>query len=438
MGTFSEKIKLTKTELDRAEPVMTEKGARQRFLFDTVLPGFGVVVGARTKTFFAQRGNRRVTLGHYGELTLDQGRDKAKVALLELQGLAPPTSSRVGALAKNQTITLKEGLELTLKTMKAKNRSARTIEDYEYRMNRYLADWLDKPLASITREDVNTRHHQIAADIAAGKYATVTPKNGKAYTKERNEDSGRYQANSVFRVFRAIYNRVARQYEGMPDNPCVAVDWYREEERDAAIAEKDLPNWYADVLGMDNPIRRDYLLFVLFTGLRRGSAASVKWEDVKFEDRALFVPNPKGGKDRAFHLPLSDFLVDLLKKRQECDVTNAVFPKSPYVFPAESASGHISEPKVRLSVPFSVHGLRHTFITQAYQLGIPEPVIQVLVNHAVSARSSRKITRNYYTPDIDYLRGPMQQITDRLRLLCTGEKKTQKGQGVGGARKPKK
>src|SRR5690606_18137846 len=135
-----------------------------------------------------------------------------------------------------------------------------------------------------------------------------------------------------------------------------------------------------------------------------GSAASVKWEDVKFEDRALFVPNPKGGKDRAFFLPLSDYLIDLLKKRQECELTTKAFPNSPYVFPAESASGHISEPKVKLSVPFSIHGLRHTFITQAYQLGIPEPVIQVLVNHAVSARSSRKITRNYYTPDIDYLR----------------------------------
>lgn len=438
MGTFSEKIKLTKTALDRAEPVKTEKGNRQRVLFDTALPGFGVVVGARTKTFFAQRGNRRVTLGHYGELTLDQGREKAKAALLELQGLAPPSSARVGLAPKNQTITLKEGLELTLKTMKAKGRSARTIGDYEYLITRYLADWLDKPLASITREDVNTRHHQIAADIAAGKYATVTPKNGKAYTKERNEDSGRYQANSVFRVFRAIYNRVARQYEGMPDNPCVAVDWYREEERDAAIAEKDLPNWYADVLGIDNPIRRDYLLFVLFTGLRRGSAASVKWEDVKFEDRALFVPNPKGGKDRAFFLPLSDFLMDLLKKRQECELTTKAFPNSPYVFPAESASGHISEPKVKLSVPFSIHGLRHTFITQAYQLGIPEPVIQVLVNHAVSARSSRKITRNYYTPDIDYLRGPMQQITDRLRLLCEGSKKSQKGQAVEPKKDPKK
>lgn len=438
MGTYSEKIKLTKTALDSAEPVTTEKGNRQRVLFDTALPGFGVVVGARTKTFFAQRGSRRVTLGHYGELTLDQGREKAKAALLELQGLAPPSSARVGLAPKNQTISLKEGLELTLKTMKAKGRSARTIGDYEYLMTRYLEDWLNKPLASITREDANSRHHQIVADIAAGKYATVTPKNGKTYKKERTEESGRYTANSVMRVFRAIYNRAARQYEGMPDNPCIAVDWYREEERDAAIPDKDLPRWFAEVLGLDNPIRRDYLLFVLFTGMRRGSAAEVEWDHVKWEDRALYVPNPKGGKDRAFFLPLSDYLIDLLKKRQECELTNKAFPNSPYVFPAESASGHISEPKVKLSVPFSIHGLRHTFITQAYQLGIPEPVIQVLVNHAVSARSSRKITRNYYTPDQEYLRGPMQQISDRLRLLCDGSKKAQKGQALEPKKDPKK
>lgn len=159
---------------------------------------------------------------------------------------------------------------------------------------------------------------------------------------------------------------------------------------------------------------------------------------MKWEDRALYVPNPKGGKDRAFFLPLSDYLIDLLKKRQECELTNKAFPNSPYVFPAESASGHISEPKVKLSVPFSIHGLRHTFITQAYQLGIPEPVIQVLVNHAVSARSSRKITRNYYTPDQEYLRGPMQQISDRLRLLCDGSKKAQKGQALEPKKDPKK
>jgi len=34
-------------------------------------------------------------------------------------------------------------------------------------------------------------------------------------------------------------------------------------------------------------------------------------------------------------------LVRLLKVRQVCEVTNTVFPKSKWVFPADSKSGHI-------------------------------------------------------------------------------------------------
>ena len=421
---MSTPFKLTQSAVKALPYVQPGDKKRQHLYFDTELKGLGVCVGAKAKTFFVQRDingkSVRTTIGRYGVYAVEQAREEARELLMKMSKGINPNEDRTDPAL---TVTLRDGLALHLKSMKAKGRSTRTTEDYEYRMTRYLSDWMNRPLASITRTEARQRHHQIAEDIAAGKYATVTPKNGKAYTKERNGDSGRYQANSVFRVFRAIYNRVAREHEGMPDNPCIAVDWYREEERDAAVAEKHLARWHTDVQDMDNPIRRDYLLFVLFTGLRRGSAASVKWKEIDLENRVLFVPNPKGGKDRAFHLPLSDYLVDLLKRRQECELTQTIFPKSPYVFPAESESGHISEPKVKLSVSFSVHGLRHTFITQAYQLGIPEPVIQVLVNHKVSARSSRKITRNYYTPDQEYLRGPMQQITDRLRALCNGKPK---------------
>ena len=423
---MSTTFKLTQSAVKALPLIQPDDKKRQRLYFDTELKGLGICVGAKAKSFFVQRDingkSVRTTIGRYGVYTVEQARDEARELLLKMsKGFNPNKEDRAD---RSLTVTLRDGLELHLMSMKAKGRSARTTEDYTYRMTRYLPDWLDRPLATITRTEARERHHQIATDIAAGKYATVTPKNGRAYTKERNKDSGRYQANSVFRVFRAIHNRVAREHEGLPENPCIAVDWYREDERDAAIAEKDLSRWYADVRGMDNPVRRDYLLLVLFTALRRASAASIKWVDVKWDDRALYIGNPKGGKDRAFHLPLSDFLIDLLKKRQGCELTQTMFPKSPYVFPAESKSGHISEPKVKLSVPFTVHGLRHTFITQAYQLGIPEPVIQVLVNHSVSARSSRKITRTYYTPDQEYLRRPMQQITDRLRALCLGETKS--------------
>jgi hypothetical protein len=77
MSTFSKKIKLTKTAVDNAEPVVTGDGVRQRALFDTGLSGFGVVVGVKTKTFSDQRGNRRVTIGRYGLLTVDEARKRA-------------------------------------------------------------------------------------------------------------------------------------------------------------------------------------------------------------------------------------------------------------------------------------------------------------------------------------------------------------------------
>lgn len=238
------------------------------------------------------------------------------------------------------------------------------------------------------------------------------------------------------RVFRAIYNRAARQYEGMPDNPCIAVDWYREEERDAAIPDKDLPRWFAEVLGLDNPIRRDYLLFVLFTGMRRGSAAEVEWDHVKWEDRALYVPNPKGGKDRAFFLPLSDYLIDLLKERQKCEQAKTFFPGSPWVFPAESKSGHIAEPKEKLGVKFTVHGLRNTFITVAESLDISPHAIKMLVNHSLPDKQD--VTAGYISPELDRLRAPMQEISDRLRLLCDDSKKSQKGQPLEPEKDPKK
>ncbi len=44
------------------------------------------------------------------------------------------------------------------------NRSKRTNELYHYEANRYLGDWLTRPLDAITRRDVETRLNSITAD----------------------------------------------------------------------------------------------------------------------------------------------------------------------------------------------------------------------------------------------------------------------------------
>ena len=48
-----------------------------------------------------------------------------------------------------------------------KKRSARTLGDYRYLSDQYLADWIKKPLVEITRKDCRERHQKIGSGIGA-------------------------------------------------------------------------------------------------------------------------------------------------------------------------------------------------------------------------------------------------------------------------------
>ena len=99
--------------------------------------------------------------------------------------------------------------------------------------------------------------------------------------------------------------------------------------------------FYTAVCEAENPIQRDYILFLLFTGLRRTAAASLTWNDVEFTERVVIIPQKTKHKRDRFKLPMSDFVHDLLLKRSR--------HSDEFVFPANSKSGHIAEPEYPLS-----------------------------------------------------------------------------------------
>jgi integrase len=160
----------------------------------------------------------------------------------------------------------------------------------------------------------------------------------------------------------------------------------------------------------------DYLLFVLYSGLRRNDAATARWSDVDWTNAALTVPAPKGG--RPFQLPLSKQLLALLRARQACEVASTLHPKSEWIFPSKSAAGHIAEPREELEVNFTIHSLRNTFITVAESLDISPYAIKMLVNHGTPDRQD--VTAGYITPELQRLRDPMQRVSDQLDKLLAG------------------
>lgn len=400
--------KLTKTAVDRAAPAIKKDGKQgQQIFFDTELRGFGLLVSASSKTFIAQRdiGRKtvRVTIGRYGLFTVDQARKEAQQILAKMaRGINPVEERRA---ARAQGITLNEAWELYKQTLKAKKSSPKTLTRYTQAVETYLTRWLDKPLASLSREDVRTRHQSIAKEVAAGKYAK-----GRA----RTDTHGLNAANDTMRIFRAIWNRARRQHPELPECPTVNVDWFKLEKPRTALSPKSLRVWYKAVQAQENEVRRDLLLFALFTGLRRNDAQSLQWAQVDFKHRTLHVPKPKGGKP--FDIPLSDFLVELLKARKA--ENEEPYPGSPYAFPALSKTGYIVEPRIEVAgVDWTPHDLRRTFITVAESLDISSYALKALVNHS---QPNSDVTGGYISIDVERLRAPMQRITDHLLKICEG------------------
>lgn len=359
----------------------------QILYWDTKLRGFGLLVGRRTKTYVAQRsGGRRRKIGRADHLAADAAREKALGVLAELAAGKEPESN---------TLTLRQAADLHRRRMRNKECSERSLSDLDQRLS-YLADWMDRPLAEITRHDAATRHRKIG-------------KNGKTP----------YIANSVFRAFRAIYN-TARKKHDLPENPAIGVDWYKERRRREPV--ENLPEWWRKVVAMrDHPVRRAFNLFVISTGLRREDARTVRWEHIDFKRGTIHRPKPKGGEDRAFTVPLSRFTLGILRHIQRHNAQH--WPRCPWVFPCRRRNGRIGpfsdadwqrtvKGKKTRMLP-SPHRLRDSYASIAHDVGVSKLSRKILMNHTVESQGD--VTDGYIRPSLEALRIHQDQIS--LALL---------------------
>jgi integrase len=77
------------------------------------------------------------------------------------------------------------------------------------------------------------------------------------------------------------------------------------ERRQTFIKSHELSLWYDGVENLQNKVFRDYLVLLLFTGLRRQEAATLKWDQIDLIAKTLTVLDTKNHESHT--LPLSDY-----------------------------------------------------------------------------------------------------------------------------------
>jgi len=390
------KIKLTAKAI--AKLAAPDPSGKQKLTWDTELTGFGVLCSGVTsaKSFIVQRElpgrrTRRVTLGPVNVLDLDEARTRAKAVLADMYAGRDPKAGRRGAMTLRQA--LNRYLEARKDLRPATRRNYSLIE-------RYLRPWIDRPLREITADMVEARHRSLQSEIEAG-----------------GQYSGETTANVTMATLRALWTFALEREPGIGPNPVSRLrrQWYPKRVRERIVPADKMAAFYSAVTAMANPIQRDYLLMMLFSGLRRSEAASLTWSCINFRERTFCIPGTRTKSGRKLDLPMTDFVHDLLVARRAPG-------KEAFVFPSDyGAAGYITQPKTMFErvgkscgVRVSSHDLRRTFVTVAESCDIPWAALKALVNH----RQGSDVTSGYVQLTAERLREPAQRVCDRLKELC--------------------
>lgn len=357
--------KLTKRTVESIAP-----GARDVFMWDTELPGFGLKITPRGARIYvlqykAGRRSKRCTIGRHG---VDKTAEEARIAARVLRGQIArgddPAAARAAERAMPTVRELARRYETEYAAVKKKASSA--AEDKRNLVNHVLPALGRIRVDQVTRADIERFHGNLHQRPGA--------------------------ANRCLALLSKMFN-LAEKWEIRPDgtNPTRHVDKYPETKVERFLSGDELARLgkalkQAPAAG-ENIYAVAGILLLLLTGCRRGEILSLQWEHVDFEHGALRLADSKTGQK---YLPLGKPAIKLLKGLPRVE-------KNPYVLPGREKGAHlvnISKPwrRIRAQAELTdvrLHDLRHAFASVGAAQGESLPIIGALLGHRSTVTTSR-------------------------------------------------
>lgn len=384
MTTYPSKARLTDAMAAKFPLLPTG----QRLVADADQPGLYLRLGKATKSWVVQT-EVRVLDGHMKKARKTVRRAFASFPALGVREARAAAKGELAAILageglskQDRGVTRGQAWDLYRAALEKTGRSPATVIFYRKAVEteHLLGIWRNTLLSDLATADG-------AARVAARHDAITAGQTCEGH-------GGSYAANGAMRTLRVIYNWALERGHVRPNpdgwTPTRQVTFNVEEARESAMTRRDLPGWWAAYLGMENRVRAEFQLFLLLSGSRPGAIATARWEHLDLPGRRLHIPTPKGGKARAYDIPLiRPMLACLARARRTARVSQFalsqewMFPGDPSKSKRGEFAGHMSLfATTDAKLPCSGHGLRHTYRNACVWAGVEESLSKKLMNHS--------------------------------------------------------
>lgn len=378
---MTDKIRLTKAIIEKTPLPLSGR----QFLYDAGGPvGLCLCItdkGTRTWYLYRKIDRKpvRLKLGRFPDLSVEAARlvaagkvgkivsgedpreDKAKIATdcNELQQIA--TAGKVEGITWRELFSryLDEHAKIHKKTWQ---------EDQAID-TRYLADWQDLDILTISRPIVAAKHREIGSNTPTA-------------------------ANRLLSLISKVFNFAEEIGIWERANPCRTVKKFKETSRDRFITEVEMPGLLKAVQEYSDPTLSRFFLICLMTGARRSNVLAMRWKELGKGFEIWQIPDTKSGQPVT--LPLAEQAQkNLCEQRKFCAEH---FPDSEFVFPGSGKTGHLVEPKKAWQsimkaagmedAGLKIHDLRRTLGSWQAIAGVSLPIIGKSLGHKTTSATA--------------------------------------------------
>jgi len=264
-----------------------------------------------------------------------------------------------------------------LHTRKGQTKQSSTLATDRSRVSAHIVPLLGvRKVASITTDDVEAFMH----DVIDGKAARKQKLGPRAVSNVRG---GRGAASRTMGLLGAIFAYAVRK--GIrPDNPVRGIIRPADKRRDRRLTAEEYGQLSIGLASVRTwPYGVAAARFLVLSGWRTGEVTGLRWREVDLVRRTARLERTKTG---ASLRPLSRDVTDLLAAQRAAVVDTSA---NALVFPASRAGPMSGFRRLfrrisaagRFPTDITPHVLRHSFASEAADLGYSEPTIAALIGH---------------------------------------------------------
>lgn len=355
--------KLTKRIVDTTNP-----SNKDQIIWDRDLKGFGFkITHSGNKSYFLyyrtrDGRQRRPKIGDHEVITCEQAREIAKQWLGEVSKGNDPSAER-SLLRSNPTIA-----EL---------------------FNRYMEEYAHHKKPSSQERDKRLGEMYIIPSLGHFKVSSISREDIIVLYRKMQK----INANRMLSLLSKMLNLAEMWgYRADSSNPCRHIKKHPENKRERFLNQDEIMRLQEVLREEENkkiemPSVLHAINLLLLTGCRLGEILSLRWQEVNFEKRCIFLSDSKTGKRTVY---LSPQAIELLKRipREQ---------NNPYIIIGRKNQSHL----INLQKPWQrirkkaglddvrIHDLRHTFASVAAANGMSLPIIGALLGHKQTQTTAR-------------------------------------------------